>query len=158
MNTSNPHNARVGAEERIIAPVPPVPPPILRGRVLVIDDEPLLGRTLRLAFQEDHDVVVVTSGREALELLASDTEFDLILCDLMMPDMNGMQVYERVLLERPSVTDRLVFMTGGAYTAEARAFLDQHVDAQLEKPFDMARFESLLKIKIRRRQALRGTE
>jgi len=155
MNTSNPHNARVGAEERVVAPAPP---PILRGRVLVIDDEPLLGRTLRLAFQEDHEVVVVTSGRDALELLASDAEFDLILCDLMMPDMNGMQVYERVLLERPSVADRLVFMTGGAYTAEARAFLDRHVDAQLEKPFDMARFESLLKIRIRRRRALRGTE
>ena len=155
MNTSNPHNARVSAEERLVAPVPPR---ALRGRVLVIDDEPLLGRTLRLAFQEDHDVVVVTSGREALELLASDAEFDLILCDLMMPDMNGMQVYERVLRERPGIADRLVFMTGGAYTHEARAFLDQHVDSQLEKPFDMTRFEGLLKLKIRRRQALRGTE
>lgn len=155
MNTSNPHNARVSAEERLVAPVSPR---VLRGRVLVIDDEPLLGRTLRLAFQEDHEVVVVTSGREALELLATDADFDLILCDLMMPDMNGMQVYERMLQERPSIIERLVFMTGGAYTPEARAFLDQHIDAQLEKPFDMARFEGLLRLKIRRRQALRGTE
>ena len=155
MNTSNPHNARVSAEERVVAPVPPR---VLRGRVLVIDDEPLLGRTLRLAFQEDHEVVVVTSGREALELLATDADFDLILCDLMMPDMNGMQVYERMLQERPSIMERLVFMTGGAYTPEARAFLDQHIDAQLEKPFDMTRFEGLLKLKIRRRPALRGTE
>jgi two-component system, cell cycle sensor histidine kinase and response regulator CckA len=155
MNTSNPYNARVSAEERIVAPVPPR---VVRGRVLVIDDEPLLGRTLRLAFQEDHEVVVVTSGRQALELLATDADFDLILCDLMMPDMNGMQVYERMLQERPSILDRLVFMTGGAYTAEAREFLDQHLDAQLEKPFDMARFEGLLRHKIRRRQVLRGTE
>ncbi|HMJ14735.1 MAG TPA: response regulator [Polyangiaceae bacterium] len=124
----------------------------------MIDDEALLGRTLRLAFREDHEIVLVTSGKDALELLACDSEFDLILCDLMMPDMNGMQVYECVLRQYPHIADRLVFMTGGAYTPEARAFLDEHVDAQLEKPFDMARLEALLEFRIKRRQALRGKE
>jgi CheY-like chemotaxis protein len=122
-----------------------------RARVLVIDDELLLGRTLRLAFQDEHDVVVATSGREALERLAHDAEFDLVLCDLMMPDMTGMVVYERVVRDHPKLVDRLIFMTGGAFTDQARAFLDAHPDTQLEKPFEIGRVEALLKRRLEER-------
>jgi len=116
-----------------------------RGRIMVIDDELLLGRTLRFAFQEDHDVVVVTSGREAFARLATDKAFDLILCDLMMPDMTGMAVYSRMLVEHPKLAGRLVFMTGGAFTDAAREFLDNHPGAQLQKPFDISTVEALLR-------------
>jgi CheY-like chemotaxis protein len=148
MAASNPDNAVTGHDERR---KPSPAPNGGTGRILVIDDELLLGRTLRLAFQDQHDVVVVTSGREALERLAHDRDFDLILCDLMMPDMTGMAVYERIVHQYPEVADRLVFMTGGAFTDAARNFLELHPNAQLEKPFEIARVEQLLRAGLARR-------
>lgn len=148
MSASNPNNVLVRGNERRMATAPKN---AARARVLVIDDELLLGRTLRLAFQDEHDVVVVTSGREALEKLANDSDFDLVLCDLMMPDMTGMVVYERVLRDHPKLADRLVFMTGGAFTDAARSFLEAHPDAQLEKPFEIERVEALLRRRLEER-------
>ena len=114
------------------------------ARILIIDDEHLLGRTLRLAFHGDHELTVVTSGREALERLSRDANFDLVLCDLMMPEMSGMAVYEQITQRFPALADRVVFMTGGAFTDEARDFLDRHPDAQLEKPFDISDVQRML--------------
>ncbi len=119
------------------------------ARILIIDDEPLLGQTLRLAFQGKHEVVVTTSGREGLSRLSEDTRFDLVLCDLMMPDISGIAVYEQVEKQHPEVADRFVFMTGGAFTERAREFLEQHQGPRLEKPFDIRDVEAL----IHRRQA-----
>ena len=87
-----------------------------RARILIIDDEPLLGQTLRFAFQDKHDVEVAASGREALERLATDSNYDLVLCDLMMPDFSGMDLYDAVAAEVPGVVEKMLFMTGGAYT------------------------------------------
>lgn len=136
MVRSNPSNARI-TNDAVAADAP--------ARILVIDDELLLGRTLRLAYQGQHEVVVVTSGREALDRLAHDSKFDLILCDLMMPGMTGMAVYDRLSMEHPKLVQRLVFMTGGAFTDQARSFLDGHPQAHLEKPFEMARIDALLR-------------
>jgi nitrogen-specific signal transduction histidine kinase/CheY-like chemotaxis protein len=105
-----------------------------RARILIIDDEPLLGQTLRFAFQEKHDVEVVASGREALERLTRDTNFDLVLCDLMMPDVSGEHVYRAVS----------EFMTGGAFTERAQDFLAHFAGRQLEKPFNIDEIETLL--------------
>jgi DNA-binding NtrC family response regulator len=110
----------------------------------VIDDEPLLGQTLRLAFEGRHDVVVATSGRKGLELLEQDCSFDLVLCDLTMPDVSGMRVCERAAEIDPRLARRFVLMTGGAFTPTARAFLANHRGARLEKPFDMGDVEALL--------------
>ena len=114
------------------------------ARILIIDDEHLLGRTLRLAFHGYHELTVVTSGREALERLSRDANFDLVLCDLMMPEMSCMAVYEQITQRFPALADRVVFMTGGAFTDEARDFLDRHPDAQLEKPFDISDVQRML--------------
>jgi CheY-like chemotaxis protein len=148
MAASNPNNAVVGRDERR---KPSAAQGETVGRLLVIDDELLLGRTLRLAFQDQHEVVVLTSGREALERLAHDKDFDLILCDLMMPDMTGMAVYERIVHEYPTLAERLVFMTGGAFTDAARRFLELHPQASLEKPFEISRVEALLRLGLARR-------
>ena len=115
-----------------------------RARILIIDDEPLLGQTLRFAFQEKHDVEVVSSGREALERLASDRDFDLVLCDLMMPDVSGEHVYRAVSAQAPGLLPRFVFMTGGAFTERAQEFLSHFAGRQLEKPFNIDEVESLL--------------
>src|SRR5215831_3674807 len=72
-----------------------------RPRILVIDDEPLLGRTLSFMLEEHHDVVVVEGGEQALRTLDSDARFDLVLCDLDMPGVNGSSVHTAVALTHP---------------------------------------------------------
>lgn len=104
-------------------------------RVLVIDDEPLIGTTLRILL-DAHDVHVVTSGRKAQEVLSTSAEFDVILCDLMLDDVSGMDLSRWLEREKPQISERLVFMTGGAFTDDARTFLrNVPTDRQLEKPF-----------------------
>jgi CheY-like chemotaxis protein len=115
-----------------------------RARILIIDDEPLLGQTLRFAFQDRHDVEVASSGREALDRLAADADYDLVLCDLMMPDVSGEHVYRAVSQHTPGLVPRFVFMTGGAFTERAQEFLAQFAGRQLEKPFNIDEVESLL--------------
>jgi len=61
---------------------------VRKGRLLIVDDEPQIGNTLRLLLDPDHEVVPVTSGREALERIKTDTAFDIIFCDLMMPEIS----------------------------------------------------------------------
>ncbi|MDQ2643155.1 MAG: ATP-binding protein [Myxococcota bacterium] len=121
----------------------PAPAPAC-ARILVIDDEPLLGHTLSFAFRGKHDVVVAASGRDALNRLATDAMYDLVLCDLMMPDVSGQRVFEAVEKDHPNLVPRFVFMTGGAFTERAQAFLDQHRGRAIEKPFTMADVERLL--------------
>jgi nitrogen-specific signal transduction histidine kinase/CheY-like chemotaxis protein len=125
---------RAGSRERVTN----------RARILIIDDEPLLGQTLRFAFQDRHDVEVAASGREALERLTTDAEFDLVLCDLMMPDVSGEHVYRAVRERSPRLLPRFVFMTGGAFTERAQEFLSHFDGKQLEKPFNIDEVESLL--------------
>jgi CheY-like chemotaxis protein len=124
------------------------PPPeaaAVRSRILIVDDEPLLGQTLCYAFKGRHDVSVCTSGREALSKLEQDAKFDLVLCDLMMPEVSGAAVYESLKQTHPELVTRFVFMTGGAYTERAREFLEHYPGAQLEKPFNIHDVEKLLR-------------
>ncbi|HEX3777590.1 MAG TPA: ATP-binding protein [Polyangiaceae bacterium] len=115
------------------------------ARILIIDDEPLLGQTLLYAFKGRHEVVISTSGREALSRLEKDARFDLVLCDLMMPDVSGSAVYEAVKRTYPGLVRCFVFMTGGAFTERARQFLATHPGIQLEKPFNIDDIERLLR-------------
>ncbi len=115
-----------------------------RRRILVIDDEPMLGQTLRFALEQHSDVVVLGTGRAALDFLASDSRFDLILCDLMMPTFSGVRVYEELSASNPDLLDRFAFITGGAFTDSARDFLDGYGGLRLEKPFHVADVEALL--------------
>ena len=114
------------------------------ARILVVDDEPKLARTLELGLGDRFEMVVCTRGEEALERLLSDPPYDLILCDLMMPEMSGMELFERVTAQRPELATRFVFMTGGAFTARARAFLHEHRARRLEKPFTLEAVERLI--------------
>jgi len=117
--------------------------PTQRLRILVIDDEPQLGRLIRRLLADRHDVRATSSAREALALLtgASPPAFDLILCDVMMPEMSGEKLYGQVTATRPELARRFGFMTGGAFTPEARAFLATLDAPALEKPFDLETLE-----------------
>jgi len=116
-----------------------------RRRVLLIDDEPYLGVTLRTGLREEAEVVSVREGKEALRILHDDQGFDLILCDLMMPGVTGMDVFEEVSRELPALSKRFVFMTGGAVTERAREFLEKVPEQRLDKPFRLEQVEALLR-------------
>jgi PAS domain S-box-containing protein len=114
-----------------------------RARVLVIDDEPIVGRAVRRVLQVSHDVTAVTSARAALDLIAAGERYDLILCDLMMPQMTGMELHEQLHATRPEIAARMVFLTGGAFTPAARSFLDRITNPCFEKPFDAEQLRQL---------------
>ena len=107
-----------------------------RANVLVVDDERAVAITLARILVHHH-VTTVTSARQALELIAADTPFDVILSDLMMPGMSGMELYDTLARERPHVAERMVFMSGGAFTPAGRSFLDRVPNERLEKPFNL---------------------
>jgi len=118
------------------APPVDVHPAARRGRVLVVDDEPGIGAAIRRVLRREHDVVAATSGREALAVIQSQTDFDAVLCDVMMPELTGMELYRMLRAELPALADRIVFMSGGAFTPEALEFLSAVPNARIAKPFD----------------------
>jgi two-component system, NtrC family, sensor kinase len=116
----------------------PSPPPLAalpRLRLLMIDDEPMIVRLFGMLLAETCDMVSAASGAKALELLEKDRDFAVILCDLHMPGVDGIEVYERVGELERKLLERFVFTTGGAVTARARQFLDRVKPRLLAKPF-----------------------
>lgn len=139
-----------GAANDLPAPAPAAAPPeatpgARRLRLLVVDDEVALGRTLAIALADELEVSTATSGREALARLEQDRDYDVVLCDLMMPDVSGMDVYERVVEQRPELARRFVFVTGGAFTERARAFVERASLPLVEKPFKLGELSRLLR-------------
>jgi len=107
-----------------------------RARILIVDDDPLVARALQRMLASRHEVMVETSASAALARAARDSRFDLVFCDLMMPDMTGMELYGVLRERQPALAERLIFMTGGAFTPEARLFLEQVPNPKVEKPFE----------------------
>ncbi len=107
-----------------------------KARVLVVDDEPMLGRAVSRGLR-DHDVIVVTSGADAMALFENGERFDVVLCDLMMPGMPGFDLYDQLRILAPEQADRMVFMTGGATTTRAREFVASRPGGVLQKPVSM---------------------
>ena len=107
-----------------------------RQRVLLIDDEPMMHRLVVRALR-DLEVLPLASAREALALLAAGEHFDAILCDLNMPEMNGVQFYEGLLRISPAAAERTMFFTGGARDAATARFIGQRPDRVLEKPVEI---------------------
>lgn len=112
----------------------------------MIDDEQLLGQTIQLGLEGDMEVELETSGEKGLSRILSEVEerIDLVLCDLSLPDISGMQIYRSVADERPALLERFVVMTGGAVTSESRDFLDAYRGPLLNKPFTLTAVEDLV--------------
>lgn len=133
------------------APEPPRPPARERvrmptdgaQRVLIIDDDRLVANSLRRLLGR-RDVVIAEGGREGIEILRRGASFDLVLCDLMMPELSGMDVYEQVHECCPAIAQRIVFMTGGAFSERLRNFVERVPNQTLEKPFDMKALRRVL--------------
>lgn len=105
-----------------------------RARVLVIDDEPLICDVIRMMLEDKHDVVTVSSGADAQALLDRDQGFDVILCDLMMAGVSGIDLYVWLGQHHPQIRSRIVFMTGGAYTPQSRDFVEHTPNRFIAKP------------------------
>ena len=143
--------------DHIATPKPgPIPLPELRGRILVVDDEPRLGEAIRDMIGAEHETSVVTTGAEALTTLMrepDETHFDLILCDLHMPEISGMDLYEKLSQLRPGTAERMVFMTGGAFTERSRDFVSRVKNQCIDKPIDLRQLRQLVKMTLIRRQS-----
>ena len=119
-------------------------PAVRRGRVLVIDDEDSLVQAIKRYLSQDHDVDGVTSARVAIEKIVAGEHYDAIVCDLMMPQVTGMDVYAAVAKLDPAIAERMIFVTGGAFTDSARRFLDSTPNQHIEKPFDLKTLRNLV--------------
>jgi signal transduction histidine kinase/CheY-like chemotaxis protein len=115
-------------------PAPPAPP-TPRRRVVIVDDEPAVARALGRVLASA-EVQTFSEARAALAHLRAHPEVDVVLCDLMMPGMTGIELYEALVAEVPALAPRLVFITGGAVNPSAAAFLSRPEVRHLAKPVD----------------------
>jgi PAS domain S-box-containing protein len=134
------------APARVESIEPPVLTPEKRERILVIDDEPMIGVMLRRLLAAHCDVLPITSPREGLRRIGAHERFDAILCDLMMPRMSGVDFFAELSVLSPEMARRTGFLTGGAVTAQARRFLQEHADVTLEKPVEMGKLRALIRL------------
>jgi signal transduction histidine kinase len=132
----------------------PAPPPTGRHRVLVVDDEPMICSWLDSILQDTCEVVALTSSREALQRIVAGEVFDVVLCDLMMPELTGMDLFDEVRARRADMADRLVFMTGGAFTEHANTFLKRMSGRTLRKPFRLHELFAVIESQSKRASVL----
>lgn len=116
-----------------------------RGSVLVVDDEVAVTRAVRRMLSGEHDVVAETSAADALALISRGRRFDVILCDLMMPEMTGMDLHDELQKAAPDQAAKMVFLSGGAFTPRARDFLDSVPNHRLEKPFEVQQLRAVIR-------------
>jgi CheY-like chemotaxis protein len=133
-----------------VAPEPPYPSGTVRlpGRLLVVDDEPFFGEALYRALRHEHQVSVETDATSALARLARGERFDVILCDLMMPIMDGIEFHRRLFDVLPEQANRIVFITGGAITVRVESFLRRVENTFLEKPIHIDGLRALIERRV----------
>lgn len=118
-------------------------PGIRRGRSLVVDDDHQVALAVARALRREHDVTVVTEGRIALEQTAGGDTFDVIFCDVMMPAVSGMDGYESLAVSNPEQAQRMVFMSGGAFSERSTEFLENTANVHFAKPFAIESLRSI---------------
>ncbi len=125
----------------------------VRGRVLVIDDEPVMLGLMSKILRIDHDVDGTVDPTEALSRIENGERYDVILCDLMMPAMSGVELHARIARFAPHVARRMIFLTAGAFTEKARSFLASGDVTWFEKPIDPERLREIVSERVARERA-----
>jgi signal transduction histidine kinase len=125
-------------QPRAPAAAPASKRPRRRRRILVVDDERALAGALASALGRVHDVAIASDGRKALELMA-EQRFDVVLCDLCMPDISGETVYLHERERNRSHAGVFIFMTGIGFGGDVEGFLASTGRPYLEKPFSLER-------------------
>lgn len=113
--------------------------------MLIIDDDAQAAAGMARLLGRDHDATISPSGADALERIERGEDFDVIFCDLMMPVMTGIELFERIRALAPDLTKRVVFITGGAFTPAARRFLEEVDNERLDKPFEVRNLRALVR-------------
>ncbi len=146
-----------GSTFRVLLPslapvvVDPVPttlpaPGTRRGKILIIDDDPDIVTSLQRLLSREHDVSGETAGRAVLARLKGGDRFELIICDLMMPEMTGHQLYGQIRQLDPAQAQRMLFMTAGVLSDVAGTFADQMIDRLLPKPYDIQALRARIRV------------
>jgi signal transduction histidine kinase/ActR/RegA family two-component response regulator len=131
---------------RSLRPTSAAEPGLTRTRrVLVVDDDELVGEALARALEGEAEVEVITDSRAAVEKLAGGERWDVIFCDLMMTDLSGMALYGEALRRAPDAAGAFVFMTAGAFTSGSRAFVESMASRCVEKPIDVERIREIVR-------------
>ena len=115
-----------------------------RARILVIDDERAVRDLISDALNiEGHEVFTAENGKEGLDLIGQ-YRFDLVFCDLRMPEMDGQALYEEVQRDHPQVLKRIVFVTAQANSADYGPFLRTTGIPVIEKPFTLSQLRQMV--------------
>ncbi len=125
-------------------PIPTSKTTLRRSRLLIVDDEQRYAKSLEMLLASDYDVGIAINGKVALERFSQGERFDVILCDLMMPQMTGMDLHAALEDVAPDQTARMVFLTGGATNERARAFLARAEIRHLVKPLELPVLEAVI--------------
>ena len=120
--------------ETPVAPAPPVSTPTTRPRVLFIDDEPMLLAAYKRFYAQHFELALAPGGRDAVARLEADADWDAIVCDLMMPEFDGVAVHDWLQRHRPELLPSTLFCTGGAFSPRSLAFAERLGDRLLPKP------------------------
>lgn len=114
------------------------------ARVLIIDDDVSITNALRRNLSADHEVTVLNDPLDALALLRSGGQFDVILCDLIMPRMTGVQLHRALMEIAPAQAAATILMTGGKVPRDACELFDAGRARNITKPFDLDHLRSLI--------------
>jgi CheY-like chemotaxis protein len=133
----------VGADARLMDRA--IAKDLLRRRILIVDDEPLLLSLMARVLEGEHEVVEACGGRTALAAFERGERFDLVLCDVIMPDIGGAALYRRVAAIAPDQAACFVFLSGGAVNAGIAEFLEAHQGRRLDKPMSMQELRSAVR-------------
>ncbi len=117
---------------------------ISNGVINLATDKTKVFREVARLLKPHHDVITAASGAEGRAILAQDASFDLILCDLMMPEMTGMDLHEWLVGRNPELAAKMVFVTGAAFTPKASDYLTKTGRLRIDKPFDAAELVALV--------------
>jgi DNA-binding NtrC family response regulator len=119
------------------------------GHVLIIDDDLLVAQSLSRVLSGELQVTFTTRPAEALGWIVAGESYDVILCDVMMAGMNGVELRDRVDAVCPEQAARIVFITGGLTIPSVRALLDRVPNTCLEKPIDVDGLRELIHRRVR---------
>ena len=145
--------------EALVRESGPHPAAERRCRVLVVDDEPLVRSAIARILKRDHDVYGASDGAEALEIIARDEDFDLVICDLTMPVMDGIEFFQRLQRSGSELAERTVFATGGPYSGRAKDFVRANRALVLDKPFSRDQLRGLVRaVGAQRRVVVEATD
>ncbi len=125
----------------------------VRARILLIDDESNIARSLIRLLGNGYSITAVGSGKDAKDLIVADSAFDLILCDLMMSQMSGIEFHSWLVTHNPRLAGQLIFITGGAFTPNAREYLANVGNLTIQKPFEVDELRTQIAAAVRAARA-----